>query len=168
MIARVAITFVAVLGIVGCVTHDWIAKSAAGRVIDATSGKGISAVAIYRVLDDKSVFVGATDSEGRFDIPATSRTFVTLPMPGDPGYFSYLVFRASGYRDEKISCGTITGEVVDRKPPSLPPLIVKLRKRPNQSLERTADRREDLLSMTSILKPEAKRAVVSGRSALSR
>jgi hypothetical protein len=40
--------------------------------------------------------------------------------------------------------------------------------RSNQSLERTADRREDLLSMTSILKPEAQPALVSGRSALSR
>jgi hypothetical protein len=38
----------------------------------------------------------------------------------------------------------------------------------NQALERTADRREDLLSMTSTLKPEAVLAVVSGRSACSR
>jgi hypothetical protein len=136
-----ALTLVSLLGIVGCVTHDWVAKSASGKVIDGASGKSISGVAIYRVLDDKSVFVGVTDSEGRFDIPAASRTFVTVPMPGDPGYFSYLLFRASGYRDEKISCGTITGEVVARKPPSLPPLTVKLRKRPNQTLERTAARR---------------------------
>ena len=38
----------------------------------------------------------------------------------------------------------------------------------NQALERTADRREDLLSMTSILKLEAQPALVSGRSAYSR
>jgi hypothetical protein len=38
----------------------------------------------------------------------------------------------------------------------------------NQSLERTADRREDLLSMTSIMNLEAKFAHVSGRSACSR
>src|SRR5438105_9533661 len=38
----------------------------------------------------------------------------------------------------------------------------------NQSLEPTADRRENLLSMTSILIPEAQFAVVSGRSACSR
>jgi phosphopantothenoylcysteine synthetase/decarboxylase len=38
----------------------------------------------------------------------------------------------------------------------------------NQALERTADRRENLLSMTSILKPKAKLALVSGRSAFSR
>ena len=38
----------------------------------------------------------------------------------------------------------------------------------NQALERTADRRENLLSMTSTLNTEAKRAVVSGRSASSR
>jgi hypothetical protein len=39
---------------------------------------------------------------------------------------------------------------------------------PNQTLERTADRREDLLSMLSTLKREAQPAVVSGRSACSR
>jgi hypothetical protein len=38
----------------------------------------------------------------------------------------------------------------------------------NQALERTADRREDLLSMTSTLNVEAQLAVVSGRSACSR
>jgi len=40
--------------------------------------------------------------------------------------------------------------------------------RSNHAMERTADRREDLLSMTSTLKPEARLALVSGRSALSR
>jgi len=40
--------------------------------------------------------------------------------------------------------------------------------RSNQALERTADRREDLLSMTSILNLEAQPALVSGRSAYSR
>jgi hypothetical protein len=40
--------------------------------------------------------------------------------------------------------------------------------RPKQALERTADRREDLLSMISILKPAAQLAVVSGRSSCSR
>jgi hypothetical protein len=38
----------------------------------------------------------------------------------------------------------------------------------NHALERTADRREDLLSMTSALKLEAALALVSGRSACSR
>jgi hypothetical protein len=38
----------------------------------------------------------------------------------------------------------------------------------NQALERTAERREDLLVMTSTLKPEAELALVSGRSASSR
>jgi hypothetical protein len=38
----------------------------------------------------------------------------------------------------------------------------------NQVLERTADRREDLLSITSTLKLEAPLALVSGRSAWSR
>ena len=38
----------------------------------------------------------------------------------------------------------------------------------NQTLERTADRREDLLSMASTLNPEAVLALVSGRSAYSR
>jgi hypothetical protein len=41
-------------------------------------------------------------------------------------------------------------------------------KRPNQALERTADRRDNLFSMTSTLKPEAQLAFVSGRSAFSR
>jgi hypothetical protein len=39
---------------------------------------------------------------------------------------------------------------------------------PNQALERTADRRENLFWMTSTLKPEAQLAIVSGCSALSR
>jgi hypothetical protein len=38
----------------------------------------------------------------------------------------------------------------------------------NQTLERTADRRENLFAMTSTLKAEAQLAVVSGRSAFSR
>jgi hypothetical protein len=38
----------------------------------------------------------------------------------------------------------------------------------NQPLERTADRRENLLFVTSTPSPEAKLALVSGRSALSR
>jgi hypothetical protein len=42
------------------------------------------------------------------------------------------------------------------------------RRRSNQALERTADRRKDLLSMTSTLNPEAQLAVVSSRSAFSR
>jgi len=38
----------------------------------------------------------------------------------------------------------------------------------NQALERTADRRDNLLLMTSTLKIEAELAAVSGRSASSR
>jgi len=44
----------------------------------------------------------------------------------------------------------------------------RARNRSNQALERTADRREDLLSMTSKLKSDAALALVSGRSACSR
>jgi hypothetical protein len=44
----------------------------------------------------------------------------------------------------------------------------KQSKRPNQALERTADRRDNLLSMTSTLKPGAQLALVSGRSSCSR
>jgi hypothetical protein len=40
--------------------------------------------------------------------------------------------------------------------------------RPNQMLERTADRREDSFFLTSTLKLQAQLALVSGRSALSR
>jgi hypothetical protein len=39
---------------------------------------------------------------------------------------------------------------------------------PNQALERTADRRVNLLSMTSTLNPSAQVALISGRSACSR
>ena len=39
---------------------------------------------------------------------------------------------------------------------------------PNQTLEQTADRRVNLLSMTSTPKSEAQVAVISGRSAPSR
>jgi len=38
----------------------------------------------------------------------------------------------------------------------------------NQALERTTDRRENLFSMSSTLKPEARLVLVSGRSAWSR
>ena len=43
----------------------------------------------------------------------------------------------------------------------------RIERGPNQALERTADWREDLLSMTSTLKPETPLALVSGRSACS-
>jgi hypothetical protein len=46
--------------------------------------------------------------------------------------------------------------------------LLKPRMRPNQALERTADRREDLLSMTSTVKPETQLGSVSRRSAPSR
>jgi hypothetical protein len=42
------------------------------------------------------------------------------------------------------------------------------RNTPNQALERTADRRVNLLLMTSTLEPEATPGLVSGRSACSR
>ena len=42
------------------------------------------------------------------------------------------------------------------------------KQRPNQTLERTADRRKNLLSMTSTLKSEAQLGVISVRSACSR
>jgi hypothetical protein len=42
------------------------------------------------------------------------------------------------------------------------------RERPNQALERTADGREDLLSMISTLKRAARLVLISGRSACSR
>ena len=47
-------------------------------------------------------------------------------------------------------------------------LRVKPRSASNQALERTADRRVSLFLMTSMLKSEAQRALVSGRSACSR
>ena len=47
-------------------------------------------------------------------------------------------------------------------------LRLQIKKEPNQTLERTADRHEDLLSMIPVLKFAAQLAVVSGRSACSR
>jgi hypothetical protein len=47
-------------------------------------------------------------------------------------------------------------------------MLLRSEQRPNQALERTADRRASLLSMASTLNLEAKLAVVSGRSACSR
>ena len=47
-------------------------------------------------------------------------------------------------------------------------LFVRSNVASNKSLERTAYRRGDLLSMTSALKTEAQLALVSGRSAQSR
>ena len=46
--------------------------------------------------------------------------------------------------------------------------IARIPPRPDQTLERTADRRDNLFSMTSTLNPEAPLALVSGRSACSR
>jgi hypothetical protein len=50
----------------------------------------------------------------------------------------------------------------------LPHLFLVLTQTPNQALERTADRRVDLLLMTLVLKLETRLALVSGRSACSR
>jgi|ERR1700730_5074312 len=47
-------------------------------------------------------------------------------------------------------------------------IVAEDRSPSNQALERTADRREDLFSVTSTDKSEAKLALVSGRSASSR
>ena len=52
--------------------------------------------------------------------------------------------------------------------PQFESVLEMSRNRPNQTLERTADRHEDLLSMTSSLNSEAQLAVVSGGSAPSR
>ena len=60
MVVRLALTFLSFAGMSACITHDWIAKAASGRVVDAGSGRPIAEVAIYRVLEDKSIFVGAT------------------------------------------------------------------------------------------------------------
>src|SRR5438132_1846293 len=58
------------------------------------------------------------------------------------------------------------GKVLFAIPPSAAPFLTKTSS--NQALERTADRRANLLSMTSTLKPKAQLALVSGRSAWSR
>jgi len=72
--------------------------------------------------------------------------------------------RQTGWKYHCVNIGMV--EFVSGPVPGYQPEI--RRPRPNHALERTADRREDLLSMTSTLTPEAPLALVSGRSALSR
>jgi hypothetical protein len=72
--------------------------------------------------------------------------------------------RQTGWQYHWINIGMV--EFMSGPVPEYHPEI--RRPRPNQALERTADRLEDLLSMTSTLKPEAEHAVVSGRSACPR
>ena len=71
---------------------------------------------------------------------------------------------------------SVSPSVVDEKlgvPPSLEPFqyvehFFSQAQTPNQSLERTADRRENSVPMTSTLNREAELAVVNGHSACSR
>jgi len=58
------------------------------------------------------------------------------------------------------------GKVLFAIPPSAAPFLTKTSS--NQTLERTANRRGNFLSMTSTLKPQPQLVIVSGRSAYSR
>lgn len=125
----------------GCITHHWTAKAASGRVLDADSGKPVAGVSVFRVSDGKSVLLTTTDSAGRFSVEAAGRHYFEVPL-GDPVHLASLVFRAPGYQEQEIHCNTITGEVVDRKAPSLGTVTVKLHKRPNQALQPTGESRK--------------------------
>jgi hypothetical protein len=72
--------------------------------------------------------------------------------------------RQTGWKYHWVNIGMV--ELLSGPVPGYQPEI--RRPRPNQALERTADRWDNLLSMTSTLKSEAELAVVSGRSAPSR
>ena len=72
--------------------------------------------------------------------------------------------RQTGWKYHWVNIGMV--EFLSGSVPGYQPEI--RRPRPNQALERTADGREDLLSMTSTLEFEAQLALVSGRSACSR
>jgi hypothetical protein len=135
---RPALTLIAMLTLCGCVTHHWIAKAVSGKVVDADSGKALSGVNVYRVIEGKSVLVATTDSAGEFSVPPLGKVYVEGPVLGDPFYSASLVFRVPGYKEEQLYCSTSTGEVVAAKAPSLAPTIVRLHKRSNQALQPTA------------------------------
>ena len=74
-----------------------------------------------------------------------------------------------GNGTETISLDIATGKMfTDNSKKGAEPKRSTNGSQPNQALERTSDRRENLFSMTSTLKLVAQLAVVSGRSACSR
>jgi hypothetical protein len=109
------------------------------------------------------------DAEGEFGEIWVADMVVLALVYGDAGLYSAL---QSEPRNVREAVGITIEEEMPQDRASFvhARTLYKFRKAPspNQALERTADRREDLLSMTSTLKLELELALVSGRSAWSR
>ena len=117
-----------------CIAVDSTSRAASGIVVDAASGKAIPGVSVFRQISDKSKLVATTDTGGRFAVTASHTVYVTIPM-GDAFYPCRLIFKAPGYQEQQIDCGTGTGASHTE---SMPSLTVKLHKRPNQAMKRIA------------------------------
>jgi 5-hydroxyisourate hydrolase-like protein (transthyretin family) len=113
----------------GCViAHDWMSRGASGTVVDASSGKPLAGVRIFRVLgytDEDSKLVATTDSAGRFSVTALDHWYVTVPL-GDAVGASKLAFRLAGYSEAILD--TSTGIPAPKIPP-LTSIVVKLHRK---------------------------------------
>ena len=116
----------ATVALSGCViAHDWDARGASGKVVDAASGKPLAGVSVFRTIGDKTRLVATTDSAGRFSVSAADHWYVTIPI-GDAWGASELMFRLTGYVESKLDTGT---GIPAPKTPPLTSLVVKLRRR---------------------------------------
>jgi hypothetical protein len=92
----------------GCVAHDWTCAAASGRVVDARSGRPLAGVSVYRKGDAGLKLVTTSGPDGRFATFPTDKVYVTIPM-GDAFYRCELVFRLSGYTEQRLDCSTEIG-----------------------------------------------------------
>jgi hypothetical protein len=117
--------------------------------------------------DSKSQSIGVYGIGGK-PIPPDLQQLKIMRIDISPNQIRYVWMGGIGPRTDlevdRLSDGsfTLTAHYSDSDSEVIWP------RTPNQTLERTADRREDLLSIISTRKPEAQLALVSGRSALSR
>jgi len=132
-------------------------------IIRALSGDH---AAMRSVIMNRGVF-STGDNEGYSEVPeALLRTL------GDSRYAAFVASQPPSVRDAALSHLPGHSREFARTYPRTATLyhawIAGQRHTSNHALQRTADRREDLLSMTSTVKAEARLALVSGRSACSR
>ena len=119
---RVFVISVVAAALAGCViAHDWDARGASGRVVDAASGKPLAGVSVFRTIE-KTTLMATTDAAGRFSVSASGHWYVTVPM-GDAVGISKLVFRLPGYKEATVD--TSTGIPAPKGPP-MTELVVKL------------------------------------------